>query len=220
MKNATKATVSVMGAIVALAGLEHGVGEILQGNVKPDGMVIMSWQDPAFAVLGGEPAMTIVPSLLASGVLSILVSVLFLMWATLFIQRKHGGLVLILLSVILLLVGGGFGPPILGIILGTTGTKVNSTWAQWSTRRPGRSRRILAGAWGWFLAASVVAWLIVFPGLILIDQLVGLSNPEMIATTLPLLALGSLLLAILSAFARDSLAGTQTLVGAHHLAVP
>lgn len=214
MKNATKATVTAMSAIVALAGLEHGVGEILQGNVKPDGMVIMSWQDPAFAVLAGEPAMTIVPSLLASGVLSILLSLLFLMWATLFIQRKHGGPVLILLSVILLLVGGGFAPPILGIILGATGTKVNSTWAQWSTRRPGWSRRFLAGAWGWLLAASVVAFLLVFPGLILIDHFVGLSNPEGIATILPLLALGSLMLAILSGFARDSLSRTETLTRA------
>ncbi len=174
----------------------------------------MSWQDPAFAVLAGEPAMTIVPSLLASGVLSILVSLVFLMWATLFIQRKHGGPVLILLSVILLLVGGGFAPPILGIILGATGTKVNSTWAQWSTRRPGWSRRFLAGAWGWFLATSVAAFLFVFPGLILIDHLVGLSNREMIATILPLFALGTLLLAILSAFARDSLRATETPEGA------
>jgi len=220
MKNATKATVSAMSAIVALAGLEHGVGEILQGNVKPDGMVIMSWQDPAFAVLAGEPAMTIVPSLLASGVLSILVSLVFFLWATLFIQRKYGGPVLILLSVILLLVGGGFAPPILGIILGAAAIKVNSRWARWSARRPSRVRHFLGRTWEWFLAASIVAFLMVFPGLILIDHFVGLSNPELMATILPLFALGSLLMAILSGFARDSLRQSGTFSGTFGPAAP
>ncbi len=214
MKNATKATVSAMGAIVALAGIEHGIGEILQGSVRPNGIVIMSWQDPAFSVLAGEPAMTIVPNLLASGILTILFSLVFLAWASMFVQSKQGGLVLILLSIILLLVGGGFAPPVLGIILGAAGTKVNSRWTWWSVRRPGRSRRFLGRAWGWFLAASIVAFLTVFPGLILIDHFVGLSNPELIATLLPLFALGSLLLAIFSGFARDSQRRTETLGGA------
>ncbi len=214
MKNATKATVSAMSAFVALAGIEHGVGEILQGSVRPDGIMIASWRDPAFDVLAGEPAMTLIPNLLASGILSILVSLVFLMWGALFIHRKHGGLVLILLSVILLLVGGGFAPPVLGIILGAVGTKVNSTWAHWSTRRPGWSRRLLGSAWGWLLGASMAAFLITFPGLILIEHFAGLSNPELIATILPLFALGFLLLAIFSGFARDSLRGTETLAGA------
>lgn len=214
MKNATRATVSAMSAYVALAGIEHGIGEILQGNVAPSGTVIKSWQDPAFNILAGEPAMTIVPNLLASGILTILFSLVFLTWASMFVQRKHGGLVLILLSIILLLVGGGFAPPVLGILLGTAGTKVNSRWTRWSARRPGRSRRFLGRAWGWFLAASIVAFLVVFPGLILIDHFVGLSNPELIAAIVPLFALGSLLLAIFSGFARDSLRRTETLGGA------
>jgi len=148
VNNATKAAVSAMSAYVAMAGIEHGVGEIVQGNVRPDGMVIMSWKDPAFSVVAGEPAMTVVPSLLVSGILSILVSLVFLVWGIRFVQRKHGGLVLILLSIILLLVGGGFAPPVLGIILGAAGTKVNSTWGSWSSRRPGWLRRFLGRAWG------------------------------------------------------------------------
>ncbi len=213
MKNATKATVSAMSAIVAMAGIEHGVGELLQGNVRPGGIVIASWMDPAFDVLAGEPAMTIVPNLLASGILSILVSLVFLMWGVLFVQMKHGGLVLILLSVILLLVGGGFAPPVLGLILGSVGTKVNSAWAHWSARRPGWLRRVLGGAWGWFLAASMVAFLMAFPGLILIEHFFGLGNPEQTAAIIPLLAFGFLLLAIISGFAQDSLRRAETSTG-------
>jgi hypothetical protein len=55
---------------------------------------------------------------LASGILSILVSLVFLVWAVAFPYRKHSGLVLVLLSIVLLLVGGGFGPPLLAIFTG------------------------------------------------------------------------------------------------------
>src|SRR6266498_2748870 len=118
MRNATKVTVATFGALAGLAGLEHGIGETLQGNRAPDGMLIVSWPGSAFfRIVAGEPAMTIVPNMLVTGILAILVSLAFLMWVTMFVQRKHGGLVLILLSLVMLLVGGGFGPPLLGIIL-------------------------------------------------------------------------------------------------------
>jgi len=39
-----------------------------------------------------------------------------------FIQRKNGGLTLILLSILMLLVGGGFIPPLFGIIAGVIGS--------------------------------------------------------------------------------------------------
>jgi hypothetical protein len=47
-----------------------------------------------FDILAGEPAMTIVPGLLATEILAIVVSLIFLMWATAFVRRKHGALVL------------------------------------------------------------------------------------------------------------------------------
>jgi hypothetical protein len=103
MNKTTKATVSVFGVVAGLAGLEHGVGEMLQGNKAPGGVVIQSWPDsPWFAILNGEPAMTIVPNLLLTGILAILVSLAFLAWASLFVHRKNGGLVLIILSIIML----------------------------------------------------------------------------------------------------------------------
>jgi hypothetical protein len=46
--------------------------------------------------------MTIVPNLLVAGVLTILVSLAVLVFAAAFVQRKNGGLVLILPSIIML----------------------------------------------------------------------------------------------------------------------
>jgi hypothetical protein len=98
MPNATRVTVSTFGAIAGLAGIEHAIGEVLQGNRAPYGVMILSWpRSDLFEILAGEPAMTIVPNLLVTGILAIAVSLVFLVWATVFVGRKHGGLVLILL---------------------------------------------------------------------------------------------------------------------------
>jgi uncharacterized membrane protein YccC len=63
--------------------------------------------------------MTIVPNLLVTRTFAILFFLIFLVWVTMFVQRKNGGLVLILLSIVIPLVGGGIFPPIIGIIIGT-----------------------------------------------------------------------------------------------------
>ncbi|HEX6146936.1 MAG TPA: hypothetical protein VF083_09185, partial [Acidimicrobiia bacterium] len=61
---ATRIVVSAFGALAALAGVEHGVGELLQGSVRPSSVVIESWPDTAgFEILSGEPAMTLVPNM-------------------------------------------------------------------------------------------------------------------------------------------------------------
>jgi hypothetical protein len=61
---ATRTVVSVFGVVAALAGIEHGVGALRQGAVAPSTVVIESWPDTAsFEVVGGEPAMTLVPNL-------------------------------------------------------------------------------------------------------------------------------------------------------------
>lgn len=66
--------------------------------------------------------MTLVPNLLASGLLTILVSLGLILWSVLFPHRRGSGPVLLGLSVLLLLVGGGFGPPLLGSILAAFAT--------------------------------------------------------------------------------------------------
>jgi hypothetical protein len=204
MRNATKVTVSTFGAIAALAGIEHGIGEILQGNIAPDSIVIESWPGSGlFRILAGEPAMTIIPNLLVSGTLAILFSLIFLVWAIMFVQRKNSGLVLILLSIVMLLVGGGFGPPILGIIVGAAATRINAPLTWWRAHLSTGSQRFLGKLWPWFFSACLVAWLFLFPGSILLDYFVGVANPERMIAALTFSAFGLLLLSIATGFAYD-----------------
>lgn len=211
VKNATRATVSTFGALMGLAGIEHGIGEVLQGNVAPDGVMIESWPDSeVFDLLSGEPAMTVVPNLLVTGILAILVSLVFIVWVTMFVHRRHGGLVLILLSIAMLLVGGGLNPPVFGILLGVVATRINTPLMWWRTHLSEGSRRFLAKLWPWSLVAGVIAWLSVLPGTVLLDYFFGVSDLIIVSILLFALlsALGLLLLTIVSGFARDI--GRQT----------
>jgi len=113
---------SAIGIFTGLGGASHGPGEMLQGNVAPSEIVIKAW--PGLAALNGEPAMTVVPSFLVTGVLTIIFGLLVAIWAAKFVQRKNGGLVLILLVIMMLLVGGGLVPPIFGVIAGIVGTRI------------------------------------------------------------------------------------------------
>ncbi len=203
MRNATKVTVSTFGAIMGLAGIEHGIGEVLQGNVAPGGIVFPSWPGSAFfRIVAGEPAMTIVPNLLATGILAILFSLIFLVWATLFVQRKNGGLVLILLSIVMLLVGGGIFPPVIGIIIGALGTRINAPLSWWRAHLSAGLRHFLGKVWPWSFVACLIAWLLLFPGINILGYFFGLNNPNL-TVILIFFALGSLLLTIFSGFAYD-----------------
>lgn len=190
--------------MAAVAGIEHGIGEILQGNVPPAGFLIQSWAgSELFSILAGEPALTLIPNLPISGAVTVLLSLIFLLWVTLFIDRKHGGLVVIGLSLLLLLVGGGFGPPLLGIILGIAATRIGAPLAWWQAHLPRGLRRLLSRLWPWLLGAGLMAWLFMFPGSIMLDHFVGIKNPELTIYGAGLTAFTLLFLTIVAAFARD-----------------
>lgn len=204
--SATRITVSTFGVLMGLAGIEHGIGEVLQGNVAPAGVMIESWPDSAaFDLLSGEPAMTVIPNLRVTGLLAILVSLAFIVWATVFVHRRHGGPVLILLSIAMLLVGGGLNPPVFGVLLGVVATRIDKPLTWWRTHLSSRSRRLLARLWPGTLVAGVIAWLLVLPGTVILDYVLEVSEPIVVSFLLFALisALGLLLMTIVAGFARD-----------------
>jgi hypothetical protein len=163
-RSVTSVVVAVLGTVVGLAGIEHGVGEILQGPVHPDALLIASWPDAAaLEILSGEPALTLVPNLLVTGVLAVLVGTAVVAWSIWFAGRRGGGTGLIGLSVLLLLVGGGLVPPVMGIVLGMVATGMRATRSRVTTSLV----RTIAPAWPWFLALAVVGYLGLMPGMVL-----------------------------------------------------
>jgi len=104
---ATRVIASTLGALVGLAGMEHGFFEVLQGSVKTNGLVIDAIGPAQKMWIGAtEPALTIVPNFFVSGIFAMIVGLLVTIWAVGFVQRKYGPLILLLISIMLFLVGG------------------------------------------------------------------------------------------------------------------
>lgn len=161
--SATRIVASTAGVLAGLEGMEHGYFETLQGKVATGNILISAMGPPCQATRvwnGCEPAMTIIPNFFVTGVLAITVSFIVLLWAAAFVQRKNGGLVLILLSITLFLVGGGFASAQIGIIAGLAGTRIESPFTWWRAHLSVSSRRLLAALWPW----SLIAYLLWFPG--------------------------------------------------------
>ena len=199
MRKATRIVAMSFGIIAGLAGLEHGYFEILQGNTRPVSLMFASMGPPCVPDKiwnACEPAMTILPNFLVTGLLTIILGLLILIWSAAFVQRKNGGSILILLSIVLLLVGGGFFPPLIGIIGGAAGTRINKPLVGKST---GSFLRLMAKLWPWPLLIFMVwvlgQWLVGYFFNDFLKSIMGLGL---------LLILGMLPLSVYTAYAYDA----------------
>jgi hypothetical protein len=194
---------SIVGVLAGLGGMTHGIGEILQGNVAPSGIAINSWTvGPIATNMGGEPAMTIVPNLLVTGILNIIVSLAIIVWSVAFMQRKNGGLILFFLSIAMLLVGGGFAPPIIGILAGIAGLGINAPYNWWRTHLPINIQRFLAKLWPWVFGACVINGVFLVIGSVILVYIFGLNTPDLFVNSF-FFAILSLLLSIFTGVAYD-----------------
>jgi hypothetical protein len=163
MPNASRLTAATFGILAGLGGIRHGIGEVLQGRLRPDGLFIESWTfGPIAEHMDGEPGLTLIPNMLATGILAIVISSLVVVWSVLFLERRRGGRVLTLLSVAMLLVGGGVGPPIVGVLAGWAGRSVGPGLAHWRGRLAGRPRNLLASAWPWVYGVAIANGIFLF----------------------------------------------------------
>ena len=76
-QSATHWLVFIFSIVVCLVGIEHAVGEILQGDVIADEIIIESWPDnELFSIMAGEPAMTVIPNMRVTGIVAVVMSVI------------------------------------------------------------------------------------------------------------------------------------------------
>ncbi len=146
--------------------------------------------------------MTIIPNLLGTGILAILVSLVYLAWATLFVERRHAGLVLMLLCPVMLVVGAGFGPPILGVIVGSAATRINAPLTWWKAHLSENTRRVLAKLWPLLFTACLIDWLLVMPGIVVLNHFFGVNGASYILAPIAGMP-GLLFLSMVAAFAHD-----------------
>jgi hypothetical protein len=194
---------AVFGVGCGLGGIHHGIGELLQGNAAPAGVVFFSWtREPVATNLGGEPAMTVIPNLRATGIVCLAVSLVLIVWSVGFVNRKRGGLIQLLLSILLLLVGGGFAPPVMGLLAGVAATGIRSRHGWWRRHLSTSILGFLSRAWPWVFVVSVANGFLLVVGSLILVYLFDLNMPDLFVYSF-FLAVLLILLDIITGIARD-----------------
>jgi len=156
MRKATKTVATWFGISAGIAGVEHGYYEILQGNLPTNSLMISSIGPPCIPDEiwnACEPALTIIPNYFISGIFSVIIGLLIIIWSIFFIQSRFGGIILILMSIALLLFGGGIFPPLIGIVGGIAATRINVPIYAVQEKR---SNLFAANMWPWPLIIFLV----------------------------------------------------------------
>lgn len=160
MNRATHIIVSIIGVLLAIAGIDHGFFEILQGNKPTTGLIIKAI-GPEMNLWGTEEAFTIIPNYLVTGILAISVSLAIIVWSVRFLDTKHGATVFGLLFVVLFLVGGGVAAQIIfAPFAWAAARQINRPLDGWRKVLPEGLRRGLANIWPVTLAIGSVSLLI------------------------------------------------------------
>jgi hypothetical protein len=204
---ATRLTASTLGTLVGLAGIDHGIFEILQGHNPPSSIMIAAiGPKQRFWLYGEETALTIIPSFLISGFLAVIISVILIIWAIGYVDHKHGAGILMALSTALFLVGGGFAPIFIALIASLTATRINKPLRFWRAVLPEGLRIFLRKIWVGVLIAfviififSVVVAIFGWPMTVFFDDDTAFRH----LNTLSFIMLGMMLLLVLSGFASD-----------------
>jgi hypothetical protein len=204
MNKATTTLFMTLGILAGIMGIEHGIGEVLVGYRPTESIFILSWPNSAFfEIMSGEPAMTVVPNYLITGLLAIFFSGAFLFVLVKSAAERKTITILFALLILMLLSGGGFGPPILGVITVLIALKRNSPLKTWS-KLPSKLHSALSVLWPWSFGICLIGWLMLFPGAALIVHFTGIDNALLMIVP-SLIAFAFIPITLLLGFSRDIL---------------
>jgi len=206
MNKATKIIVATLGTIFGISGMSHGFFEILQGNVPTGGLFISAvGEAQKMWPHGNEPAFTLIPNFLMTGIAAMIVGLTIIIWSVGFVHKKNGPAIFIFLFVLLLLVGGGVAQILFFPLIWLVSTRINKPLAWWRKILSVRIRESLGKVWPWSLIVS--SSLIVFVLEIAITGFVPTVNDPDVVLSIMLSCLavgyGVLLLTFVAGFAHD-----------------
>lgn len=147
MTKALRFTTAFLGLYAGLIAIQHGIFEILQGSRAPSGLIFNAIGPPCQVEKVWHacfPALTLIPNLFITGIAAILVGLGMAVWAAALAERRSGGLVLVALSLLALLVGGGFVPVFIGMVAAMTASRLAAP--------------VRVGSAGWHIVSALWPW--------------------------------------------------------------
>ena len=190
MNRATRIIAATPGIIFAISGMSHGFFEVLQGNIPTEGLFIHAigenyqmWEH------GAEPAFTIIPNYLLTGVVAMLVAAAIVVWCVGFLHTKHGASIFLLLFILLFLTGGGVAQVIFFLVTWLVATRIHKPLTGWRKWLPKSLRQTIAPLWPWTLLVGSILFLLtltiatfgIFPGVTDADALLNVMLLSLLA---------------------------------------
>ncbi|NLX91912.1 MAG: hypothetical protein GXZ07_10095 [Firmicutes bacterium] len=155
VNRAVQTVVATLGVIFGIGGVGHGFFEALQGNTPTGGLVIDAIGEANRMWLhGNEPAFTIIPNFLLTGIAAMLLGIAVIIWSVAFLHKKHASIVFLFLFILLFLVGGGIGQVIFFTIGWVMSMRIRKPLHWWKKVLPPGMRKYLSKLWRPFLIAS------------------------------------------------------------------
>jgi hypothetical protein len=183
--------------MAGIGGITHGVGEVVQGRGSTGGIVFNSWAEGRIARnLGGEPAMGLIPDLLLTGIVTIVTSLAVLVWSVTSMKHRYAGGGLVVLCMSMLLVGGGFGPSVLGMLVGRAAAAARPRRRSVGRLFPTRADHLLGALWPYLFWICVLDATVLVIGSLLLAGVPDVATPDVFVHTLfPTLAIMPLTIA-------------------------
>lgn len=197
--NATRIIAATIGVFFGLfSGVNHGIFEVLQGNKPTDGLLIHAiGEAQRFWPLGTEDAFTLVPNFMVSGIASIIVGLVIVIWSIWFLPTKHGATVFLGLFILSFLVGGGIGQVAFFVPAWAFATRIDKPLTWWRKVLPRSTWPFLSRLW---IVTMVLATVVMLIGLemAIFGYFPGLTEPVSIQDTAMLIVLTAAIIYVFS----------------------
>lgn len=154
---------------------------------------------------GNEPAFTIIPNFLLTGIAAMLVGFAIIVWSLGFVHKKNGPTILLFLFIILLLVGGGVAQVLFFPWIWLVSTRINRPLVWWRKALPEKVQGPLGRMWLGCLMIGVALMVFVF-GIAITGYVPTLNDPEAVLSVMLLCLATELVilpLTFISGFAKD-----------------
>lgn len=158
MNKSLKLNVSILVFIFAVSGIIHGFFEFLQGNTRTEGMFIAAIGD-AWRMWphGHEWAFTLISNFRITGIVTMIIGLGIFLWPVVFIQKKNGSIILLLLFITSVLTGGGVAQTLFFPWICLAAGCINKPLDKWKNRFKPCTQNMLASAWHILTGLTVVS---------------------------------------------------------------